>query len=563
MSTEVKAFSASAFREEIRNKFCSPAQLTHDKTVTYVIDYVQELVRVHSTHATPTGKLSMLVESDYVDMDFADDYASFYSKCFQEYGRYCKRVHFFSLPETEIDLKALASGTKLTDTQREGLELHYLGFVVARPLPQTIIGRTVLRTYCEKYPQRPDYKRHYKAVMPYRTNICGAELVIGESGARPTGNSLAYQRQDKVVAACASVALWSCLDKAAELYGTATCSPAAITRMASTSIVNTRVFPSQGLKVEQICEAIRQTGLEPEVITLDERVPLASLMRGYLELGQPVLLGMEVEGRRTLHAVAVAGYSIGRSQLPFSETFERMPPAVTIAPEAMHPIYMPGRRIEKFYAHDDQIGPFSRLLCTENVSRQIAWKERDNMLMFKGDPDSKGWYKPDGAPAELYPKFAIIPIYHKIRLKFMDVYEKIAFLHNHVFKKSQLGMEIHFEWDIRLTKSNDYKSKLKNRKFEGRALDEKIYGKGLPRFLWITTLRFKRQEDLELVFDATDFANGSPLIGVGWPSTGMRDWVRQQEPFDAQEIPEAFLEEGLESMGEFIKKASLQEQFGF
>jgi len=74
------------------------------------------------------------------------------------------------------------------------LDSNYLGFMVLKPLPQTIVGRTCFKTY-------PDdgNRRHFPTLHKYSSNLFGLPLTV---------NSLAYQEQDKVVAACATSALW-------------------------------------------------------------------------------------------------------------------------------------------------------------------------------------------------------------------------------------------------------------------------------------------------------------------------------------------------------------------
>ena len=136
---------------------------------------------------------TLIVEYEYTDGDYLDDFASYYVKCFYPYPRRCKRLHFFTCPITQDEFLGVVRGD-LQPTQEDDFRNAYLGFVIARPLPDAIIGRTALSTY------PPDGgRRHYPCTRLYNANLFGVELVV---------RSLAFQEQDSVLAACATVSLW-------------------------------------------------------------------------------------------------------------------------------------------------------------------------------------------------------------------------------------------------------------------------------------------------------------------------------------------------------------------
>lgn len=64
------------------------------------------------------GSENIVVEKEYIDRDFLDDFAGYYVRCFTDYGRICSRFHFFreSFGEPEIErLFELSSlGGKMT-----------------------------------------------------------------------------------------------------------------------------------------------------------------------------------------------------------------------------------------------------------------------------------------------------------------------------------------------------------------------------------------------------------------------------------------------------------------
>src|SRR5690606_20144166 len=73
------------------------------------------------------------------------------------------------------------------------------GFVVIRPIPNTPLGRTVLRIYPDKTPSTP---RITNPSRQYECHVAGLTLKI---------EGLAWQQQDQGVGGCATVALWSML----------------------------------------------------------------------------------------------------------------------------------------------------------------------------------------------------------------------------------------------------------------------------------------------------------------------------------------------------------------
>ena len=116
---------------------------------------------------------TILIESHYIDKYFLDDYAGFYVRCFDHYVRVCSRLHFFKNEFSKTDFSKLLldenSGFKI-----ENLKKNYLGFIVVKKLPITVIGRTCLDTYkateaeLRKFPIKRDYK----------VNLFGIELEV-------------------------------------------------------------------------------------------------------------------------------------------------------------------------------------------------------------------------------------------------------------------------------------------------------------------------------------------------------------------------------------------------
>ena len=81
---------------------------------------------------------------------------------------------------------------KTASYRRARLSEAYLGFIVVKPLHTNPIGRTCLRTYPESN------NRKYPVLQTYEVGLYGHSLSV---------TSLAFQEQDRVVAACATSAI--------------------------------------------------------------------------------------------------------------------------------------------------------------------------------------------------------------------------------------------------------------------------------------------------------------------------------------------------------------------
>jgi hypothetical protein len=467
---KVVAFSEESFYEALSNPHTPSSQIRKHRVAQYLFGYLTRL-----------GAVSLVSEWPYTDGDYLDDFANYYVKCHESYERRCKRLHFFRV---EIDDDRLRLRIRARATPETGDDPDYLGFIVARPLPSAVVGRTVLRTFGDD-----GGRRNYTCKRGYKVNLCGVELEF---------DSLAFQEQDTILAACATVSLWSCFQMTCNLFGTTSPTPAVITNAASKAIHLGRPIPSRGLHVLEMCSAIRYVGLEPEVFTVTHKTPLSSLIYGYLQMKLPVILGVEIQGLG-LHAITITGYS--------------MLPQPVLAREASPKggyVRLPGLRIDGFYGHDDQVGPFSRLDVTENPYKKGA----KNWLPIYFESD---WAFKTGEKRALYPLTVIVPVYHKIRLTFLEVMPWLVSLDpviQRVCSKMFPGQSV--EWDLYLRRSNEYKTSLRaSGTLTGNEL-ERVLMKPHPRFLWWASVGIGKERLVEFVFDATDMARAFPLYDAIW-----------------------------------------------
>ncbi|HUU45605.1 MAG TPA: hypothetical protein VM118_07690 [Acidobacteriota bacterium] len=466
-----------------------PAVVEQKLHIKYLQDYFDALLAFASNGGPARG--TIVIETPYVDKDFLIDYQSYYVRCHWPYERFCSRLHFFDVAfgESEFVQALLQCSTRLST---DYLNDHYLGFLVIKKLPEAMFGRSCLKTY----PNRED-GRYYPITRPYYVNLFGIDLHV---------ESLAFQEQDTVVAACATSALWSAFHYTSSRFQHALPSPVEITENATTGMpLRGRALPSVGLTVEQMARAISSVGLESEYLEpWKAPIPASSdwlfkaILYGYLQGRTPLLIGVAVieEGnpsRVDYHAITGVGFRLG-------EDVDPLPGAETC---------LTSSRMTRLYSHDDQVGPFSRNVF-DGVLVDLKIDGTQTTLFSLGtswntDPAST-------AKVRFVPMAIIVPIYHKIRIPITSVLGEVLGFDRLV---EDLKADVpdlidgRIEWDVFLSESCQLKRDLASQR---RLPDEQLTPlllKNFPRYLWRAIARSGDSVLAEIVFDATDFARGN------------------------------------------------------
>lgn len=292
------------------------------------------------------GASSVLEEKNYFDRDYLAEFSAFYGISSAGYPNICRRLHIFSgKPLTRGVLRSAISGVSRAKTL---MQKNYLGFVVVRPIPSAPFGRTVLAWYPDSSPGTPrvdDPSREYKV------HVAGMQLKI---------RGLAWQQQDTGVGACATVGLWSMLHSSAFDDQHSIPTTAEITRAAHrTASMGSRVFPSAGLTVEQICEAIKEHSLSPIVF------------RGDMISGAGDAVGFSKERFasscaaliRSKYPVLIIGQFIGDGHHAMCAVGFRSCSPSLLAPRE---VGLQDSGVEYLYIHDDNLGPNVRFRVKDN-----------------------------------------------------------------------------------------------------------------------------------------------------------------------------------------------------
>ncbi len=395
-----------------------------------------------------------IAEIPYIDHDYLSDYADYYVKCFKEYNKKCMRLHFFKKVFSEESFYSfndnILSKAEINDS--------YLGFTVIKPLPNTIFGRTCLATY-----ESAD-RRHYTCKRNYDVNLAGIHLNI---------ESVAYQEQDSVVAACATSALWSVFQVTSRIFNHYLPTPVELTKLALENLpLRNRFFPNNGLNLEQLAQAIRKVNLDPLCIEPTNTSDLKKAIYAYLQVGIPILMGIEIKNLNDgsiigLHAVSILGYSLKQTKSNFISD-----------------------DIDELYCHDDQVGCFVRM----------SFKKKNLMI-------SCGWIRGEKEQEALI-KCLLVAQYEKIRIEFSHIYEYVYTLRN-IFSIFNWGVN---KWDTALMLSNNLKESIIKEPSLPNEKKKALIIKELPKYIWQAIFSIDNKKKISIIFDATGISQDSLIV---------------------------------------------------
>lgn len=453
---------------------------------------------------------TIVAESEYIDRHFLEDYAEYYARCFPSHPRKCARLHFFSEKFSEQEFRSALNECNQSFTKK--LQDCYLGFAVIRPVPHTVFARVCLIPY----KQITENAMNGMITRPTTASLFGVTLTV---------NALPFIEQDKVVAACATSALWVTLSANSEMALNNTPSPSHITKSATAGGVEAnRTFPTNGLFPAQILRALRHFGLEASIAwdyKSSGKSILKSLIYSHLKIKSPVILGGElfrkVNGSVKYigsHLICAVGYAVG----PKKESGDEGP-------------NLWSDRINKLYVHDDRCGPYLRLDFNEI---KIEYEGKEALVYEMGVKGHGTWY--------FEPTLAIIGVYHKIRITHQQIIGICRAFYwclgveldrtgellgedgeNETFKQFDraLSSALSACWEVHLTTGSVLKERTWRSdsfySYNGFADKSSVLTSSMPKYIWVCRLvnhdATGCQSFAELLFDATEIPQGQVLLG--------------------------------------------------
>ncbi|MGJ5208135.1 hypothetical protein [Bradyrhizobium sp. HKCCYLR20261] len=254
-------------------------------------------------HLKAGGIKSIVVENDYLDRDFSEEYTVFYAKLFRPHRRHARRMHFFRSDVSEIIAQEDAADI-VTGLEAEQAAGNYAGFLIWRPMSEAPIGRLVL----DVLNSWPGFHESLQVSATYDTHLLGARLSV---------SGIPFMEQDEQFTACGQAALWVVGRHFHAKHGGAWLSRAGIAEAAfdSHDVNSASSLPggSGGLGLSNMIAVLRKMGLQPLLFHKRERngemvwpQSPASIIIHYLDSGLPVLLGVH-KGGDDYHVVTAVG----------------------------------------------------------------------------------------------------------------------------------------------------------------------------------------------------------------------------------------------------------------
>jgi hypothetical protein len=355
------------------------AQQNHHRQLSYIDQYVGKL-----------GCRSLLVESRYIDRDHIEDHSVFYSRSLHPYTNYCDRVHFFTLEPNDLEAEhsrlrkigAIEGVDVFRDYCGAFSERAYLGFCIIKPLPGSPVGRTVVRCYPKETEAGLD--RDFACTKFYTAHVAGLEFTV---------RGLAFQQQDLGVSACATTALWTAFHKLMDFEDIAPATPAKITSLAARySLPHGRAMPSEGLSLDQMCQAVQGAGVSPNLLHPDGFATMRGFLYSCCKSGfAPVLILDKGDSR---HAVTAVG----------------MKRATVHTPAIIAPGFDDAAGdLKAVYVHDDRYGPYLRGVIRDDGGLTAI----DLEIAFEEPKGVETWHL----------THILIPMHPKVRLAFAGLRE--------------------------------------------------------------------------------------------------------------------------------------------
>jgi len=484
------------------------SEVTDKIQLNYLCNYLE--------NSSPEPK-TIIVEDKYVDRHYLEDYSEYYARCFTAHPRMCTRVHFFSFGFEEDEF-LLALSEKEKDFELKLLE-SYIGFVVIRPIPHTFLAKVCIKPNNESCNDKGSYKLVTKK---HRVSLFGLTLEV---------DTAAFLEQDKVVSACATSALWMLYSSSSHRPLGSLPSPSAITKSASSSSDNgVRTFPSTGLTPNQVAKSLQYFGLEPSVLSCNiaKQQPhnLHESIYPYIGHGVPLLLGVSIyrkdKEKKNLkflgqHLVCVLGYHVRQNSGKNNSEFR-------------------SHDIDKIYVHDDRYGPFVEI-DTSPVEFADDENKKIGLSITLQDKDVQEFF---------IPEIAIVGLYHKVRIPYIDVRNICTSLRRYLTKMNMSLIfflekteatkikEIkHVEkvitsikglidglWDVTLVTNTSIKEDIRTNEqfvtFNGASEKTTLLLKNMPKYIWRIRIwsDIQKQSILtDILIDATEVPQGQMIIG--------------------------------------------------
>jgi len=319
------------------------------------------------------GCRTILIEYEYEDPDYQNEYNAFYAKLFKTYSNKAERLHFFACDLKQVELAKLSR-----------FESKYLGFCVLRPFQSQKVVNAIIKPVEDR--NRP------KRLFVLCQKEFPVEIKVSNKNAQKLKiKGFPFIQQDGQLGCCAHASLATIDHFLASDYGRAPYFVSKIVEAAAQVHDIRRAVPTTGLTALQISAALKEMGYVPLIYQYGEGIqspfPPERVIYHYMESEIPIMLGIPTESGG--HALTIIGHSFEPDMwwaLAQSEYYRRRPSG--------GPYHCSTTWIQNFVVQDDNFGPYL------TVPKEFIWAKAKEAL-FIVVPLPKGVHI-QGEDAELY-----------------------------------------------------------------------------------------------------------------------------------------------------------------
>ncbi len=440
------------------------------------------------------GCTDVIIEKDYINKDYLDEFSFFYSTTFKTYGRFCTRLHFFK--GNLIKSFGISGGSgKIEDftmVDRNTLQNAYLGFIVIRPIEKNKLGRTIIQPYIKN-----DNEEFVLSQTSCEVNLHGINL---------TAKGMPFIQQDTQAGVCASASQWMLVRYAHEKFGFKQYTLPSITALANRFLNVSRPFPAtKGLNICQIVSSLIQMDFAPIVY---DRVPgfsgakleeLKEIVYHYLESELPVILIINAS-----HVCLVIGHDF-RPQIKPRKTSKCIKKNLDY--------------IHHLIVHDDELGPYLRMPIEDSNVKNANFFDTEDLTLFRTSYTTPYSFSQNVTSV-------IVPSFKKIYIESVIVENYVQniltgqnplFIQLKQFIKDETFLPSLLENQIIIRtffiKSNDYKEKVVKTGALSPQIRQLYLNMKMPRFIWVTEIsspnyllspnKYERKIIGEIICDST------------------------------------------------------------
>lgn len=441
------------------------------------------------------GCTDVIIEEDYIDKDYLDEFSLFYSTTFKTYGRFCTRLHFFK--GDLIKSLGISGGSgkieDLTAVDRNTLQNAYLGFMIIRPIEKNKLGRTVIRPYIKN-----DNEEFVLSRTSCEVNLHGINLIA---------KGMPFMHQDTQAGVCASASQWMLARYAHERFGFKRHTLPNITAFANRFLNVSRPFPAtKGLNVCQIVSSLIQMDFAPIVYDKESKhsgSELEEIVYHYLESELPVILILNIR-----HVCLVIGHDFMPQIKPRKKNKR---------------IKKNSDYIHHLIVHDDELGPYLRMPMKNSNVKNANFFNTEDPALFRTSYTTPYSFSQNVSSV-------IVPSFKKIYIESVIVEnyvqniltgqnplftQLLQFIKDQTFLPSLLENQIIIRTFF--IKSNDYKEKIAKISALSLQIRQLYLNMKMPKFIWITEIsspsyllspnKYERKIIGEIICDSTTSPN--------------------------------------------------------